>query len=322
MADDEDGARPAKAPEAKSTGLKWMLQTLAMPIALVTLPLLYQWKAAENDERNRDDSRRREQAEQQFRLYTDLMSKREESDTAVRRGLFDKLMGTYLAPNPGDMGKRLVALELLSLNFHDALNLSPLFWELANDIGKSPAGKARDEFSEHLDRVASQVKTRQASLLEADGRRQDFDVDLNHPFDGGDAPSFHVKVPRVREDNSSADLAPREFDVSVVAHDPVHRRLKITITSEGVKTLAFWLDPYDFPLVNFSRISRDERIAVVLHRYNNRPDFMTASLVFLYFPSWRSGAKDKPYLDDLIARLAQPAKVVTPVGAASAAASK
>ena len=301
-----------------------MLQTLAMPIALVTLPLLYQWKAAENDEKNRDDSRRREQAEQQFRLYTDLMSKREESDTAVRRGLFDKLIGSYLAPTPGDLGKRLVALELLSLNFHDSLNLSPLFWELANDIGKSPAGKARDEYSEHLDRVASQVKVRQAALLEVDGRRQDFDVDLNHEFAGSDAPSFHVKAPRVRDDSSGggAEPPPREFDVAVVAHDPVHRRLKLTITSPGLKTLAFWLDPYDFPLVNFSRISRDERIAVVLHRYNNRPEFMSASLVFLYFPSWRSGAKDKPYLDDLIARLAQPPKAVTQSGAASAAASK
>ncbi len=312
--------------DTRVAGIKWVLQTLAMPIALVTLPLLYQWKAAENDERNRDDSRRREQAEQQFRLYTDLMSKREESDTAVRRGLFDKLMGTYLAPNPGDVGKRLVALELLSLNFHDSLNLSPLFWELASDIGKAPAGKARDEYSEHLDRVASQVKARQASLLEADGRRQDFDVDLNHAFNGGDPPSFHVKAARVRDDSSgnsgSAEPPPREFDVAVVAHDPVHRRLKLTITSPGLKTLAFWLDPYDFPLVNFSRISRDERIAVVLHRYNNRPEFMTASLVFLYFPSWRSGAKDKPYLDDLIARLAQPAKAVTPAGAASVAASK
>ena len=303
-----------------------MLQTLAMPIALVTLPLLYQWKAAENDEKNRDDSRRREQAEQQFRLYTDLMSKREESDTAVRRGLFDKLIGSYLAPTPGDLGKRLVALELLSLNFHDSLNLSPLFWELANDIGKSPAGKARDEYSEHLDRVASQVKQRQAALLEVDGRRQDFDVDLNHRFDNAEAPTFHVKAPRVRDDSSgtsgSAEPAPREFDVSVVAHDPVHRRLKLTITSPGLKTLAFWLDPYDFPLVNFSRISRDERIAVVLHRYNNRPEFMTASLVFLYFPSWRSGAKDKPYLDDLIARLAQPPKAVTAPVPASAAPSK
>ena len=323
MADIDNGARPAKPPEARGTGIKWVLQTLAMPIALVTLPLLYQWKAAENDEKNRDDLRRREQAEQQFRLYTDLMSKREESDTAVRRGLFDKLMGTYLAPNPGDLGKRLVALELLSLNFHDSLNLSPLFWELASDIGKSPAGKGRDEFAEHLDRVASQVKARQASQLEADGRRQDFDVDLNHAFDGGDAPSFRVKVPRVREDASgSAELAPREFEVSVVAHDPEHRRLKITITSAGLKTLAFWLDPDDLPLVNFSRISRDERISVVLHRYNNRPEFMTASLVFLYFPSWRSGAKDKPYLDDLIARLAQTPKGATLPSAASAAPSK
>ena len=294
-----------------------------MPIALVTLPLLYQWKAAENDEKNRDDSRRREQAEQQFRLYTDLMSKREESDTAVRRGLFDKLIGTYLAPTPGDLGKRLVALELLSLNFHDSLNLSPLFWELANDIGKTPAGKSRDEFSEHLDRVASQVKTRQASLLEVDGRRQDFDVDLNHSFNGADAPTFQVKAPRVRDDShNGAEPPPREFEVSVVAHDPLHRRLKLTISSPGLKTLAFWLDPYDFPLVNFSRISRDERIAVVLHRYNNRPEFMSASLVFLYFPSWRSGGKDKPYLDDLIARLAQPNKALTPAAPAGSAASK
>ena len=141
MADDEAGPGRARMSDTRIAGIKWVLQTLAMPIALVTLPLLYQWKAAENDEKNRDDSRRREQAEQQFRLYTDLMSKREESDTAVRRGLFDKLMGTYLAPTPGDVGKRLVALELLSLNFHDSLNLSPLFWELAADIGKAPASK-------------------------------------------------------------------------------------------------------------------------------------------------------------------------------------
>ena len=293
-----------------------------MPIALVTLPLLYQWKAADLDKENRADNRRREQAEQQFRLYTDLMSKREESDTAVRRGLFDKLMGTYLAPNPGEVGKRLVALELLSLNFHDSLNLSPLFWELAADIAKAPAGKSRNESSDQLDRVASQVKQRQAALLEVDGRRQDFDVDLNHKFEGNDAPSFHVKATRVRDEASTSEPELREFTVSVVAHDPVHRRLKLTVASPGLNTLAFWLDPYDFPLVNFSRISRNERVAVVLQSYDNRPDFMAASLVFLYFPSWRSGAKDKPYLDDLIARLAHPPGGVKAAVPASAAASK
>ena len=314
MSDEGTGGKPAPRLE----GLKWVLQTLAMPIALVTLPLLYQWKAADIEEKNRADNRRRDQAEQQFRLYTDLMSKREESDTAVRRGLFDKLMGTYLTPSPGDVSKRLVALELLSLNFHDSLNLSPLFWELAGDIDKSPAGPQRKELAEHLDRVASQVKQRQAALLEADGKRQDFDVDLNHPFEGGDAPSFHVKAPRVRDEASTDEPALREFDVSVVAHDPVHRRLKLTITSAGIKTLAFWLDPYDFPLVNFSRISRNERIAVVLHRYNNQPEFKAATLVFLYFPSWRSGAKDKPYLDDLITRLARPPAMEAAAPAASA----
>ena len=300
-----------------------MLQTLALPVALVTLPLLYQWKAAELDEKTRVDNQRREQAEQQFRLYTDLMSKREEADTAMRRGLFDKLMGTYLTPNPGDVGKRLVALELLSLNFHDALNLSPLFWELANDIEKSPAGTRRDDFAEHLDRVATQVKQRQASLLEVDGKRQEFDVDLFHQFTGADVPQMTARFARIRDGADPAAPATREFELSVVAHDAKNRRLAVTIASPGLKTLKFWLDPFDFPLLNFSRVSRNERIAVVLHRYDPRPDFMVASLVLLYFPSSRSGAKDKPYLDDLMSRLAHPpASTQGPADGGSAPASK
>ena len=134
MADEKATSGDAARPAARTEGWKWVLQTLALPVALVTLPLLYQWKASDLAEKTRVETRRRELADQQFRLYTDLMSKREDADTQVRRGLFDKLMGSYLAPNPKDVSKRLVALELLSLNFHDSLNLSPLFWELARDL--------------------------------------------------------------------------------------------------------------------------------------------------------------------------------------------
>ena len=63
-------------------------------------------------------------------------------------------------------------------------------------------------------------------------------------------------------------------------------------------------------------------VQVVLYRYNNQPDFKTATLVFLYFPSWRSGAKDKPYLDDLLARLAHPPGSAPAASAAGSAASK
>jgi hypothetical protein len=294
---------PAPPPARRFEAAKWILQTLAMPVALVTLPLLYQWKAAEQADKGREESRRRDQAEQQFRLYTDLMSKREESDTAVRRGLFDKIMGTYLAPSPGDIGKRLVALELLSLNFHDSLNLSPLFWELASDIGKTPASPRHTELIEQLDRVALQVKQRQAALLDVDGGRMPMDVVLAHTSQGTFIPvSKSVLLDRIPDDARPKEPAgKRQFELTVLDHDAKRRRLFVRVTSPGSPALQFWLDPYDFPLVNFSRISRHERIAVILREYD--AVLNSARLVLLYFPSWRSGAKDKPYLDELMVRL-------------------
>ena len=313
----------ATEPKPPLEGVKWALQTLAMPLALVSLPLLYQWKAGEMSARAAAENQRREQAEQQFRLYTDLMSKREEADTTVRRGLFDKLVGSYLDPKPGDVGKRLVALELLSLNFHDTLNLSPLFWELDRQIAARPKQAQNVEYTQWLDRVASQVKNRQASALEVDGVRATMQVDLEFVGEGLAPPS---KTFRVRSVGSEADApAEREFAVTVLGHDPAHRRLLVTVNfgaADGgaTQTTNFWVDPYDFPLTNFSRVSRSERFAIVLDRYKPTPNGGgNARLVLLVFPSSRSGAKDRPYIDDLVARLAQsPAAASAPVAAASA----
>jgi hypothetical protein len=82
-----------------------------------------------------------------------------------------------------------------------------------------------------------------------------------------------------------------------------------------------WVDPYDFPLTNFSRVSRSERFSLVLDRYKPTDDGGTARLVLLLFPSSRSGAKDRPYIDDLVARLAQSTPASMPASAPTAAAS-
>jgi hypothetical protein len=42
-------------------------------------------------------------------------------------------------------------------------------------------------------------------------------------------------------------------------------------------------------------------MAVMLDAYDDPKG--TARLVLLYFPSWRSAAKDKPYLDDVMNKL-------------------
>ena len=106
---------------------KWLIATLAIPAVLAFVAHGYQQSQAE---RQINDAR--------LRLYTELLSKREEADTAVRRGIFDKVLERYLAPGDQGLQAKLVALELLATNFHDSLDLSPLFWQLGREVERAP----------------------------------------------------------------------------------------------------------------------------------------------------------------------------------------
>ena len=91
----------------------------------------------------------------------------------------------------------------------------------------------------------------------------------------------------------------------------MNRRLFVKLDSPGMKEpISFWVDPFDFPLINFSRISRTERVAVMLDAYDDPKGI--ARLALLYFPSSRSAALDKPYIDDLMSTLLPPPYGVTP----------
>jgi hypothetical protein len=64
----------------------------------------------------------------------------------------------------------------------------------------------------------------------------------------------------------------------------------------------FWVDPYDFPQVDFTRLSSEERFALVQYR----ADDTSVTLTFIFFPSARGGIKDKPYMDEVVTRLIAP----------------
>src|ERR1044071_2952813 len=74
---------------------------------------------------------RQQEAETDLRLYTELMGKREASDTSLRKEMFDSIITNFLTPasreKPDDPDKRILNLELLAYNFHDSLDLAPLF---------------------------------------------------------------------------------------------------------------------------------------------------------------------------------------------------
>jgi hypothetical protein len=90
----------------------------------------------------------------------------------------------------------------------------------------------------------------------------------------------------------------RHFTIEVAEHDPAGRRVLVRV-SGGDRQWTFWVDTFDFPLVNFTRISKSERFSLVLKRY----DPPSAQITFIYFPSSRSGVKDKPFIDEVISDL-------------------
>jgi hypothetical protein len=86
--------------------------------------------------------------------------------------------------------------------------------------------------------------------------------------------------------------------------DPETQGLSIRLESttpegENVDQL-FWVDFYDLPMVDNTRLSHDQRFAVVLRQFTRSG----AQLAFVYFPGSHAGLKDKPFYDDMLHQLA------------------
>jgi len=98
----------------------------------------------------------------------------------------------------------------------------------------------------------------------------------------------------------------RHLKLWITAHDAPRRRVWAIVdarANQGEKDQrwVFWIDTFDFPMVNFTRVSRSERFTVVLQEYE--PESVKAKVRLIYFPSARVGAKDKPFIDDVISDL-------------------
>ncbi|MDY6953606.1 MAG: hypothetical protein SWE60_19015, partial [Thermodesulfobacteriota bacterium] len=69
--------------------------------------------------------------DQNLRLYSELMTKREEAESKLRSDMFTKIFDTFLTP-PGEgpvekLDEKLLRLELITRNFHDFVDMKPLF---------------------------------------------------------------------------------------------------------------------------------------------------------------------------------------------------
>src|SRR5215510_4193047 len=153
---DDHIASPEAAPpaDAGNSHRAWIELTKILALPLVTLVLGYWFNSSLNE---------RQQVESNIRLYAEMMGRREEADSNLRKDMFNSILNTFMAKDPNSkitpeeqIRQQILSLELLAFNFHESLDIAPLFKEVNRRITKDGSASS-PELRGRLESVALQV---------------------------------------------------------------------------------------------------------------------------------------------------------------------
>src|SRR5687768_10070135 len=236
------------------------------------------------------------------RLYTELMSKREDAESALRKDMFTSIIDTFLKPQAPSLDVRVLNLELLAYNFHESLNLKPLFSSIDQQIQNSTDDR-KQEYRERLNRVAREITRKQMVVLEGAGKKYDSKFKL------ANVPTSKKGMPvELEETVLSLEGIEREFRVFVMEVRPNTQELRLrleTITPEQpasdftTNSVEFWTGFYDFPMIDHTRLSHDQRVAITLTNFEEG----YANITTVYFPGAYAGLKERPYYQEVVKEL-------------------
>jgi hypothetical protein len=241
--------------------------------------------------------RQSEVRETNQRVYTEVMSSREQAESGLRKDMFLSIMQIFLRPEGVGVESKMLNLEMLAYNFSESLNLKPLFAHMDRRINTA-AGSERANYKERLDQVAREVKNRQMVLLEQVGRKFSRTIDFEkfRASPGG----MELEPEKLVLNNTE-----REFMLSVLAYDPGRQELTMELgvrtprESSNVQRRIFNVGFYDFPMIDNTRLSSDQRAAVVLNQTNEGG----ADLTLVYFPGSYASLKEKVSYDEVVEKL-------------------
>jgi hypothetical protein len=243
---------------------------------------------------------RRQSLDTNARLYSELMSRREEAESSLRKDMFVSIFSSFLQPSQGDLDGKILNLELLAYNFHDSLNLKPLFLDIQRRLMKSKDAD-RDDFRLRLNRVAREITAKQLFSLEGHGKSFRRSVDFKELAAAGRAGiPLESETVTIRKTACEVNLRALSFDS---AQQQLQVRLEVK-SPEGRPELpdtraTFAVGYFDFPVIDNTRLANGMRCAVTLA--NLSPD--AADLTTVCFPGEYASLKDRPYYDEVIQRL-------------------
>ena len=240
---------------------------------------------------------KRQAEETRARFYSELISKREEADSALRKDMFMSIIQSFLKPESTSIEDRILKLELLAYNFHESLNLKPLFTQLDTDISRSIAPGKGDQM-DRLEKIAREVARKEMVVLEGVGKSFERTVDFD---DVSKSPGGLALDPA----RLSLNAIDREFAVVVKKIDVNRKEMQIRLevrTPRGssgdydTDEAEFWSGFFDFPMIDHTRLSHDQRCAVVVRNFGKS----SARIALVDFPGSYASLKEKPYIQEMI----------------------
>lgn len=251
---------------------------------------------------------RNQENEAKTRLYTELMSKREESEAALRKDMFSSIINSLLKENV-TMDEKILQLELLAYNFHESLNLTPLFSYLNrknNADTRNPELTA--SYRERLFNMSKEVTSKQLASLEGVASVEKFVYFYDSlAFSPNDTFSciFNDSIVSGKQVDSVKHLV----HLTILGKDEINSsvsvRLKVATRIPGkqdkVVDPAFTIDYFEFPMIDNTRLVNDKRVAAVLRDFDPVNKFIEIDIIF--FPGSHSSLKERPYYDDIVAKL-------------------
>lgn len=284
--------------------------------------------------------------DQNARLYTELLSKREQSESMLRKDMFSVILKDFFkeelktsqssAPaSSAEISQKLLKLEMLALNFGDSLSLGPLFLEVSRDIAKAKPTESeqmgwlikRGALKKRLHSLAKRVASAQLAALKPRGKPLHIEIPFSRiemsdtaqqgyytwPDDeaaqmAGDdvglADELRTELAKLNQDGitrimtfqfSNADYQQKTLSVALTV-DTV--RANEVLDSQPAE-MKFTLNYFNFPLIDNTRLSDDQRFALVLSDFDEN----TIKVEGVLFPGEFSSQRDKPYLMDAIKSL-------------------
>jgi len=243
----------------------------------------------------------RQTVETNTRLYTELMSRREESESALRKDMCVSIINSFVNPQDKGLDNSMLNLEMLAYNFHESLNLKPLFMEMRRRVAhaqaeaQTAADKERDlEYSNRLESMAREIVRREMVVLEGVGKRFDRTIDLTGDPEGAS----------LEPGTLTLDGVETTFSIDVLSVDRENHEIEIGLgidtpdpeLGRQTKVATFGVSYYDFPMIDNTRLAGGQRCSVVLNSMSDQ----SADITLVLFPGTYASLKEKPYYNEVI----------------------